>query len=91
MCKTAQLGWTNNRYIESDYSPFMQKNGMFTMACLALVIGVLAVSIGTIMMLTASTSFALAPVNHTGGKKMSGSLTGTNTTRGIMCTPHYPC
>jgi hypothetical protein len=69
----------------------MQKNRMFTIACLALVIGVLAVSIGTIIMLTASTSFALAPVNHTGGKKMSGSLTGTNMTSGMMCTPHYPC
>ena len=69
----------------------MQKNRTFTMACLALVIGVLAVSIGTIIMLTASTSFALAPVNHTGGKKMLGSMTGTNTTSGMMCTPHYPC
>jgi hypothetical protein len=69
----------------------MQKNRMFTIACLALVIGVLAVSIGTIIMLTVSTSFALAPVNHTGGKKISGSLTGTNMTSGMMCTPHYPC
>jgi hypothetical protein len=67
----------------------MQKNRMFTMACLALVIGVLAVSIGTIIMLTATTSFALAPVNHTGGKIMSGSA--TNKTSGMMCTPHYPC
>ena len=64
----------------------MQKNRMFTIASLALVIGVLAVSIGTIIMLTASTSFALAPVNHTAGKKMSGSLTGTNMTSGMMCT-----
>ena len=69
----------------------MQKNRLFTIACLALVIGVLAVSIGTIIMLTASTSFALAPGNHTGGKKMSGSMTGTNMTSGMMCTPHYPC
>ena len=65
------------------------------MACLALVIGVLTVSIGTIIMLTASTSFALAPGNQTGGKMMSGSMTGTNTTSGMMhvqvCTPHYPC
>jgi hypothetical protein len=64
---------------------------MFTMACLALVIGALAVSIGTIIMLTASTSFALAPGNQTGGKKMSGRMTGTNTTSGMMCTPHFPC
>jgi hypothetical protein len=68
----------------------MQKNRTFTMACLALVIGVLAVSIGTIIILTASTSFALAPVNHTGGK-MLGSMTGTNMTSGMMCTPHYSC
>jgi hypothetical protein len=40
---------------------------------------------------TASTSFALAPVNHTGGKKMLGSMTGTNKTSGMMCTPQYPC
>ena len=46
------------------------------MACLALVIGVLTVSIGTIMILTASTSFALAPGNQTGGKNMSGSMAG---------------
>jgi hypothetical protein len=45
---------------------------MFTMACLALVIEVLTVVIGAIIMLTASTSFALVPVNHTGGKKMLG-------------------
>jgi hypothetical protein len=69
----------------------MQKNRTFTMACLALVIGVLAVSIGTIIILTASTSFALAPANHTGGKQMLGSITGTNMTSGMMCTPHYPC
>jgi hypothetical protein len=69
----------------------MQKNRTFTMACLALVIGVLAVSIGTIIMLTASTSFALDPVNHTGGKKMLGSITGNNMTSGMMCTPHFPC
>ncbi|MFZ0896681.1 MAG: hypothetical protein WAZ77_19445 [Candidatus Nitrosopolaris sp.] len=69
----------------------MQKNRTFTMACLALVISVLAVSIGTIIMLTASTSFALAPENHTGGKKMLGSITGTNMTSGMMCTPHFPC
>ena len=61
------------------------------MACLALVIGVVAVSIGTIIMLTASTSFALAPVNHTGGKKMLGSITRANTTSGMMCTPHFQC
>jgi hypothetical protein len=65
---------------------------MFTMTCLALVICVLAVSIGTIVKLTATTSFALSvvPGNQTGGKK-----TGTNTTSGMMhvqvCTPHYPC
>ena len=53
-----------------------QKKRNFTMACLALVIGALAVSISTIaIMLTASTSFALAPGNQTGGKKMSGSMT----------------
>jgi hypothetical protein len=69
----------------------MQKNRIFVMACLALVISVLTVIIGTIIMLTASTSFALVPVNHTGGKKMLGSMTGTNTTSGMMCTPHYPC
>ena len=69
----------------------MQKHRMFTMTCLALVIGVLALSTCTMMMLTASTSFALAPGNHTGGKKMSGSMTGTKMTSGIMCTPHYPC
>ena len=69
----------------------MQKNRTFTMACLALVIGVLAVCIGTIVMLTASTSFALAPVNHTGGKQMLGRITGTNMTSGMMCTPHFPC
>ena len=56
----------------------MQKNRMFTMTCLALVIGVLAVSIGTIVKLTATTSFALSvvPGNQTGGKMMSGSMTG---------------
>ena len=75
----------------------MQKNRMFTMTCLALVICVLAVSIGTIVKLTATTSFALivVPGNQTGGKMMSGSVTGTNTTSGMMhvevCTPHYPC
>jgi hypothetical protein len=63
------------------------------MACLALVISVLAVS-GTIIKMTATTSFALtvAPGNQTGGKMMSGSMTGTNTTSGMqICTPHYPC
>jgi hypothetical protein len=71
----------------------MQKNRMFTMACLALVICILAVSIGTIIKLTATTSFALtvAAGSHTGGKIMSGGMTGTNTTSGMMCTPHYPC
>ncbi|MGB7956291.1 MAG: hypothetical protein WCF23_20145 [Candidatus Nitrosopolaris sp.] len=69
----------------------MPKNRTFTMACLALVIGVLSVSIGTIIILTASTSFALPPGNHTGAKKMLGSMTGTNMTSGMMCTPHYPC
>jgi len=75
----------------------MQKNRMFTTACLALVIYELAVSIGTIIKLTATTSFALTgvPGNQTGGKMMSGSMTGTNTTSGMMhvqmCTPHYPC
>ncbi|PWU81609.1 MAG: hypothetical protein DLM72_06095 [Candidatus Nitrosopolaris wilkensis] len=70
------------------------------MACLALVIGVLAVSIGTIVKLTdttATTSFAMtaAPGNQTGGKMMSGNMTGTNTTNGMMhvqiCTSSYPC
>ena len=56
------------------------------MACLALVIGVLAVSIGTIVKVTATTSFAMtaAPGNQTGGKMMSGNMTGTNTSRGVQ-------
>jgi hypothetical protein len=72
----------------------MQKNRMSTMACLALVIGVLTVSIGTVVKLT---TFALnaAPGNQTGGKMMSGNMTGTNTTSGMMhvqlCTSSYPC
>jgi hypothetical protein len=71
----------------------MQKNRMFTMACLALVIGILAVNIGTIIKLTATAPFALnaAAGNHAGGKIISGSMTGANTTSGMMCTPHYPC
>jgi phage-related tail fiber protein len=75
----------------------MQKNRMSSMACLALVIGVLAVSIGTIVKLTATTSVALtaAPGNQTGGKMMSGNMSGTNTTSGMMhmqlCTSSYPC
>jgi hypothetical protein len=75
----------------------MQKNRMFTKACLVLVIGLLAVSIGTIIKLSATASFALSVVsgNQTGGKMVSGSMTGTNTTSGItrvqVCTPHYPC
>ena len=74
----------------------MQKNRMLTMTSLALVIGVLVVSIA-IVKLTATTSFALSvvPGNQTGGKTMSESMTGTNTTSGMMhvqvCTPHYPC
>ena len=69
---------------------------MLTMTSLALVIGVLVVSIA-IVKLTATTSFALSvvPGNQTGGKTMSESMTGTNTTSGMMhvqvCTPHYPC
>jgi hypothetical protein len=75
----------------------MQKNRISTMACLALVIGVLAVTIGTIVELTGTTSFAMpaAPGNQTGGKMMSGNTTGTNTTNGMMhvqiCTSTYPC
>jgi hypothetical protein len=74
----------------------MQKNRISTMACLALVIGVLAVSIGTIIELSATTSFAMTgPGNQTGGKMMSGNTTGTNTTNGMMhvqiCTSTYPC
>jgi hypothetical protein len=67
------------------------------MACLALVIGILAVSIGTIVKLTATTSLAMteAPGNQTGGKMMSGNMTGTNSTNGMMhvqiCTSTYPC
>jgi hypothetical protein len=74
----------------------MQKNRMLTMTSLALVIGVLVVSIA-IVKLTVTTSFALSvvPGNQTGGKTMSESMTGTNTTSGMMhvqvCTPHYPC
>ena len=68
----------------------MQKNRLFTIAGLALVIGVLAVSIGTIINLIGTIAFALAPGNHTGGRT-SGSTTGTNNTSSIMCTPHYPC
>jgi phage-related tail fiber protein len=75
----------------------MQKNRMSRMACLALVIGVLAVSIGTIVKLTATTSVALTAAlgNQTGGKMMSGNMSGTNTTSGMMhmqlCTSSYPC
>jgi phage-related tail fiber protein len=75
----------------------MLKNRISTMACLALVISVLAVGIGTIVKLTADTSFAItaAPGNQTGGKMMSGNMTGTNTTNGMMhmqiCTSSYPC
>jgi hypothetical protein len=67
------------------------------MACLAFVIGVLAVSIGTIVKLNATTSFAMtaAQGNQTGGKMMSGNMTGTNSTNGMMhvqiCTSTYPC
>jgi phage-related tail fiber protein len=75
----------------------MQKNRMSRMACLALVIGVLAVSTGTIFKLTATTSVALtaAPGNQTGGKMMSGNMSGTNTRSGMMhvqiCTSTYRC
>ena len=75
----------------------MQKNRISSMACLAVVIGVLAVSIGTIFKLTATTSFAMTAVqgNQTGGKLMPGNITGTNTTNGMMhvqiCTSTYPC
>jgi phage-related tail fiber protein len=75
----------------------MLKNRISTMACLALVISVLAVGIGTIVKLTADTSFAItaAPGNQTGEKMMSGNMTGTNTTNGMMhvqiCTSSYPC
>jgi phage-related tail fiber protein len=75
----------------------MQKNTVSMMTCLALVIGVLATSIGTIVKMTASTSFAMtaAPGNQTGGKMMSGNMTGTNKTSGMMhvqiCTSSYPC
>ena len=75
----------------------MQENRLYSMACLALVIGVLAVSIGTIVKLTVTTSFAMtaAPGNQTSGKMMSGNMTGTNTTNGMMhvqiCTSTYPC
>jgi hypothetical protein len=50
----------------------MQKNRISTTACLAFVIGVLIVGIGTIVKLTAATSFAMtaAPGNQTGGKMM---------------------
>jgi hypothetical protein len=61
------------------------------MACLALAICILAVSVDTIIKLTATTSFALVPGNHMGGKILSGGMTGTNTTSSMMCTPHYPC
>jgi hypothetical protein len=70
----------------------VQENRISSMACLALVIGVLAVSIGTIVKLTATTSLAMtaAPGNQTGGK-----MTGTNSTNGMMhvqiCTSTYPC
>jgi phage-related tail fiber protein len=59
--------------------------------------GVLIVGTGTIFKLTAATSFAMtaAPGNQTGGKMMSGNMTGTNTTNGMMhvqiCTSSYPC
>jgi phage-related tail fiber protein len=75
----------------------MQKNRISTMACLALVVGVLAVGIGTIVKLTANASFAMtaAPGNQTAGKMISGNMTGTNTTNGMMhvqiCTSSYPC
>ena len=76
----------------------MQENRISSMACLAVVIGVLAVSIGTIVKLTAATtSFAItaAPGNQTGGKMMSGNMTGTDSTNGMMhvqiCTSTYPC
>jgi len=75
----------------------MQKNRISSMACLALVIGVLVVSISTIVKLTATTSFAMtaAPGNQTGGKMMSWNMTGTNTTNGMMhvqiCTSSYSC
>jgi hypothetical protein len=75
----------------------MQKNRISTMGCLALVIGVLAISIDTIVELTATTTFAMtaAPGNQTGGKIVSGNMNGTNTTNGMMhvqiCTSTYPC
>jgi phage-related tail fiber protein len=75
----------------------VQENRISSMACLALVIGVLAVSIGTIVKLTVTISFAMtaAPANQTSGKMMSGNMTGTNTTNGMMhvqiCTSTYPC
>ena len=75
----------------------MLKNRISTMACLALVISVLAVGIGTIVKLTVTTSFAMtaAPGNQTSGKMMSGNMTGTNATNGMMhvqiCTSTYPC
>jgi hypothetical protein len=74
----------------------MQKNTICIMACLA-VVGILAVSIGAIIKVAATTSYALtvAPGNQTGGKMMSGNISGTNATSGIMhvkiCTPRYPC
>ncbi|HET7147520.1 MAG TPA: hypothetical protein VFI73_03390 [Candidatus Nitrosopolaris sp.] len=74
----------------------MQKNRMSKIACIALA-GVLAASFGTIVKLTTTPTVAMAaaPGGQTGGKMISGNMTGTNTTNGMMhvqiCSSTYPC
>ncbi len=84
-------------YVINEEVTLVQKNRISTIACLALVIGILAVSIGTIVKLTSNTSFAMtaAPGNQTGGKMTSGNMTASNTTNSMMhvqiCTSSYHC